>query len=94
MAGKKKAPPYYLYIIECEDGSLYTGIALDPRRRFEAHKSGRGAAYTRMRKPLRLVKALIAGTLGEALKKEAALKRKSRAAKRAWAGMPVESFDP
>ena len=38
---------YYVYIIECRDGTLYTGITTDIKRRFSEHKSGKGGAYTR-----------------------------------------------
>ena len=44
-----------VYIARCADGSLYTGIAKDVRARLAAHNAGRGAAYTRPRRPLRIV---------------------------------------
>jgi putative endonuclease len=46
---------WFLYIVECEDGSLYTGIAVDPQARFDAHMAGKGARYTRSHRPLRLL---------------------------------------
>ncbi len=46
---------WYLYIIHCSDGSLYTGITTDPERRFNEHASGRGARYFRGRRPLAIV---------------------------------------
>jgi putative endonuclease len=46
---------WYLYIVECEDGSLYTGIAVDPETRFAAHLAGKGARYTRSHPPRRLL---------------------------------------
>ena len=45
---------WFLYIVECEDGSLYTGIAVDPEARFAAHRAGKGARYTRAHRPVRL----------------------------------------
>jgi putative endonuclease len=45
----------YCYMLECEDGSLYTGWSTDPFKRELAHAKGLGAAYTRLRKPTRLV---------------------------------------
>jgi putative endonuclease len=44
--------PWFLYLIECADGSLYTGIATDIEARFAKHVSGEGAKYTRSRKPV------------------------------------------
>ena len=46
---------YYLYILECEDGSLYTGITTDAERRFEEHKRGLGGHFTRSHKVKKLV---------------------------------------
>jgi putative endonuclease len=47
--------PWFLYLIECSDGSLYTGIATDVDARFEKHLNGTGARYTRSRKPVRVL---------------------------------------
>lgn len=47
--------PWFLYLIECADGSVYTGIATDVAARFDKHASGTGARYTRSRKPLRVL---------------------------------------
>lgn len=49
---------WFVYVIECEDGSLYTGIALDPQARFALHASGKGARYTRSHPPRRLLVTL------------------------------------
>ena len=49
---------WFLYLIECEDGSLYTGIAIDPQARFAAHVAGKGARYTRSHSPSRLLMTL------------------------------------
>jgi putative endonuclease len=46
---------WYLYMIECEGGSIYTGVSIDVAARYAAHVSGKGARYTRTRKPLRLL---------------------------------------
>lgn len=66
---------WYLYLIECEDGSLYTGITTDVERRYAQHLAGKGARYTRMKKPMRLVGFRACGSRSEALKAELALKR-------------------
>ena len=45
----------YCYILECSDGSYYTGWTTDPERRLRIHNAGRGARYTRSRRPVKLV---------------------------------------
>lgn len=52
---KKKGKPWFLYVLECSDGSLYTGITVDVEKRFAVHLSGKGARYTRSRPPLRIL---------------------------------------
>lgn len=47
--------PWYLYIVKCRDDSLYTGITTDIMRRIAQHNSGKGAKYTRSRRPVTLV---------------------------------------
>jgi DNA-binding protein HU-beta len=66
---------WYLYLIECADGSLYTGIATDVARRFQEHLSGKGARFTRSRKAIRLVASRPIGSRSEALRAEIAIKR-------------------
>ena len=51
----RKVCPYYVYILQCDDGSYYTGYSNNPAQRFSEHLSGRGAKYTRMHKPARIV---------------------------------------
>ena len=65
---------WYLYILRCGDGSLYTGITTDVEKRLEQHRSGKGAKYTRGRAPLELVYREICGTHSDALKREYAVK--------------------
>lgn len=69
---------WYLYILRCGDGSLYTGITTDVERRLEAHRAGKGAKYTRGRTPLELVYRESCGTHSDALKREIAVKRLTR----------------
>lgn len=45
---------YFIYMLECADGSLYTGWTTDPERRLKEHNAGRGALYTRWRRPVEL----------------------------------------
>ena len=72
---------WYVYILRCGDGSLYTGIARDVQARLEAHRSGKGAKYTRGRSPLELVYTEQCVTKSEALKRELAIKALPRAEK-------------
>ncbi len=46
---------FFCYLLECSDGSFYTGWSLDPEKRTAVHNAGRGARYTRMHRPVRLV---------------------------------------
>ncbi len=78
---------WYLYILKCRDGSLYTGITTDVEKRFEAHQSGKGAKYTRGRGPLELVYREECGDHSEALKREIAVKRLSREEKKSLCGI-------
>ena len=69
---------WYLYILRCGDGTLYTGITNDVEKRLEAHRNGKGAKYTRGRGPLELVYRESCGSHSEALKREHQVKRLSR----------------
>lgn len=74
---------WYLYILRCGDGSLYTGITTDVEKRLEAHRSGKGAKYTRGRGPLALVYRESCGTHSDALKRELEIKKLTKAQKSA-----------
>lgn len=69
------AKTWFIYLLECVDGSFYTGITVDLATRFADHQSGKGARYTRSHKPLRLLASAPVGTRSEALKAELAVKR-------------------
>ena len=69
---------WYLYILRCKDGSLYTGITTDVEKRLEAHRAGKGAKYTRGRGPLELVYREECGDHSDALRREAEIKRLPR----------------
>jgi putative endonuclease len=75
--------PWAVYIVRCGDGTLYTGIARDVHARFSAHERGKSARYTRGRGPLALVHVEPAASHGDALRREAAIRRLSRAGKEA-----------
>ena len=74
---------WYLYILRCGDGTLYTGITTDVEKRLEAHRSGKGAKYTRGRAPLELVYREVCGSHSDALKRESAVKKLTRIQKEA-----------
>ena len=78
---EEKAGLSYTYILECADGTLYTGWTNDLEKRVRTHNSGRGAKYTRPRRPVRLVYFEAFETKEEAMKREAAIKMLKRAAK-------------
>jgi putative endonuclease len=73
---------WFLYLIECSDGSIYTGVAVDVAARYAAHVSGRGARYTRSHPPRRLLAVVTHADRSAALRAEYAMKRLSRAEKR------------
>ena len=67
--------PYFVYLLECEDGSLYTGVTTDVVRRFEEHKNGIGSHFTRAKKARRMVYSEVHPDRSEALKREAEIKK-------------------
>ena len=72
-----------VYVVECVDGTLYTGITTDIGRRVQQHNDGVAARYTRSRRPVHLVYTESVTDRGTALRREAAIKRFSAADKRA-----------
>ena len=68
----------YTYIVECSDGTLYTGWTNDIEKRLKAHNEGKGAKYTRCRKPVKLVYLEEADTKQQAMSREAKIKQLSR----------------
>jgi putative endonuclease len=75
------SPVWHLYLIECEDGSFYTGITTNVDRRFAEHLNGKGARYTRSHPPRRLLASVPVGSRSEALKAELELKAQPKAEK-------------
>jgi len=69
---------YYCYILECSDGTFYTGWSTDPQRRERQHNLGRGARYTRDRRPVRLVYVEELPDKPSALRRELKIKRLPR----------------
>lgn len=75
------AADHYVYVVECADGTLYTGYTTDVERRLEEHDAGEGAKYTRGRGPVELVHVEPFGSRSAALQREAAIKDRSRTEK-------------
>ena len=73
---------YYVYILGCKDGSYYTGHARDAQKRFEIHKKGRGARYTRIHEPEELVYVEAFETRGDAMRRERKIKTFSHGKKK------------
>ncbi len=73
---------WHVYLIECVDGSVYTGIAVDVDRRYAQHAAGKGARYTRSRPPARLLARFEYPDRGAALRAEYAIKQLTPARKR------------
>ena len=81
---------WFVYILRCADGTLYTGCTTDPSRRLAEHNAGRGAKYTRSRRPCVLVYQEGAEDKSAALRREAAIKKYPRARKLAL----IEKYGP
>ncbi|MBL4775122.1 MAG: GIY-YIG nuclease family protein [Mariprofundus sp.] len=69
---------WFLYMLRCREGQLYTGISTDVERRLAQHESGKGAKYLRGRAPLKLLFQQLVGSHSEALKAEAQMKKMSK----------------
>jgi len=73
---------WYVYIVQCADDSLYTGVAKDVEMRVSQHNAGKGAKYTRARLPVRLVHRESVTDHGSALRREYEIKGMTRERKR------------
>lgn len=81
MSETQNRDGWAVYLIECADGRVYTGIARDPERRYAQHLSGRGARFTRSNPPQRLLGWVWLADRGSALRLEIAWKRMPREAR-------------
>jgi len=79
----KEPVVWWVYVLRCGDGSLYTGATSDLPRRLAAHRAGRGARYTRGRGPIELAYSRPCADRSDALRREHEIKRMTAAAKRA-----------
>ena len=77
---------WWLYVLECQGGALYTGIAKD----VEPHIKGKGVIFTRLNRPVRILSKATMATKGEALRAEHAFKQVSRAGKLQWCATGLE----
>lgn len=73
--------PHHVYVVECADGTLYTGYTIDVERRLEEHNAGEGARYTRGRTPVELVHAETYESRSAAYAREAEIKAMRRTEK-------------
>lgn len=92
IASSDSTEVWWLYVLECQGGVLYTGIAKDVDARFEAHLNGTGAIFTRLNRPVRILAKATLATRGEALRAEYAFKQVSRIDKLQWCATGLESF--
>ena len=89
-----RAGAWTLYLIECRDGSIYTGITIDVAARYAAHTAGKGARYTRAHPPARLLACIEYPDHSSALKAEYRIKQLSAAAKRVFVSeLPTRSSE-
>jgi putative endonuclease len=72
---------HYVYVLECADGTLYTGYTTDVERRVGEHDAGEGAKYTRGRTPVEVIHTEAFGSRAAAMRREHEVKSLSRAAK-------------
>ncbi|MEJ2794825.1 GIY-YIG nuclease family protein [Iodobacter sp. LRB] len=77
--------PWFVYLIECQDYSIYTGITVNVEKRYAAHLSGKGARYTRIRPPLKLLAVIEFADRAAAASTEYTIKQWTAKQKRAFA---------
>ena len=85
---------WFVYVVRCVDGSLYTGISTDVPARVATHNAGRGAKYTRARRPVELVHTERKRSQSTAAQREAAIKALPRARKLALFASAPEAPSP
>lgn len=85
MERREPSESWWVYMIACRGGKVYTGTACDPEARFRAHRAGKGAAFTRANPPLELLRCERYPSRQAACRAEAALKKLPREKKLSWA---------
>ncbi len=83
---------FYVYLLRCNDDTLYCGYTTDIAKRLQAHNNGEGAKYTRSRRPVTLVYSEEFSAKTEALKRECAIKKLTRRQKLELISAQCESF--
>jgi len=83
-----ESAPWFVYLLECRNGSYYAGISNDVEARFQAHLCGKGARYTRANPPVKLLAMRAYSDRSAASRAECELKRQPRARKLAWLQRP------
>jgi len=86
--------PYFVYIVRCSDGTLYTGITSDVERRIREHNGRRASKYTQARVPVTLVFLERSGEKGDALRRESQIKGLSRRSKLRLSARYLSSLHP
>jgi predicted GIY-YIG superfamily endonuclease len=87
-----RRPGWWLYVLECRSGVLYTGVAKDVEARFAAHVGGKGAKFTRANRPVAIVGKARLRSKGKALRAEYAFKQLRRADKLRWCTVGLAAF--
>jgi putative endonuclease len=82
LSAVESAKPWFLYLLECADGSIYTGITTDVEARFLAHRTGKGARYTRTHPPVKILGSFSYPDRSSASKAEYRVKQLSASQKR------------
>ncbi len=82
MAADPASSQWHVYVVRCADATLYTGVAKDLHARIAQHNAGRGAKYTKSRRPVTLVYQEAVANRGAALRREHEIKRLAPQAKR------------
>ena len=90
---KNSLKTWWLYVLECWGGVLYTGIAKDVEARFEALANDAGARFARLNRPVRILGKSPVATRGEALRADYAFKQVSRADKLRWCARGLDTFE-
>jgi len=84
---------WFVYVLECAGGKLYTGITNDLARRFDRHATGKGAIYTRLNPPVRFLACDHCATRSNAARLEYRLKQLPRSGKLAWVAAHAVNLD-
>ena len=85
---------WFVYLLECRDGTVYTGITTDVTRRYAQHAAGKGARYTRSHPPARLLAHFSCSDRGAASRAEHAIKQMTAAQKRVLCELPPSDASP